>query len=198
MAMNVSQKIILLCIFLGILFLTYSYLAEKGYIKTSDTKQSTQSSVTTRTSTKSSPLGGVYTVSHVVDGDTVDAQDANGTIRIRLLGVNTPESVDPRRPNECYGKEASAYVKSVLQNRQVSIALDPQKPTMDDYGRVLAYVFRDDGLFVNKDLITKGFGYEYTYHKEVYKYQQDFKQAQSVAQKGGAGLWSANTCAGKK
>lgn len=139
-----------------------------------------------------------YPVTHIIDGDTIDVLIDNKKERVRLLGINTPESVDPRRTVECFGKEASVYISSILSQRQVTLSEDPNKPNRDENERLLRYVFRDDGLFINEDMIKKGYAYEYTYHGEKYIHQNLFKTNQTYAREHGLGLWNKNTCNGKK
>lgn len=141
---------------------------------------------------------GLYDVTHIVDGDTIDIDISGKSNRVRLLGVNTPESVAQNRPDECYGREASEYLKSLLEKRKVSIELDLKKPERDEYGRILAYIMRDDKLNINKAMIEGGYAYEYTYKGQKYKYQSEFKQSQNIAKQEKKGLWASNTCAGKK
>lgn len=84
-------------------------------------------------------------VDRVIDGDTVDV-DLNGKIeRIRLIGMNTPESVDPRRPVECFGKEASNRAKALLSGKTVYLETDDSQGTRDQYGRALRYIWLDNG-----------------------------------------------------
>jgi micrococcal nuclease len=112
--------------------------------------------------------------------------------------MNSPESVDPRRPTECYGKEAKNYMIELLQDKKVRLQLDALKPERDEYGRVLAYIWREDGLFVNQDMIERGYAYEYTYKQEKYKFQENFKSTQGKAKERAVGLWAQSTCNGKK
>lgn len=125
----------------------------------------------------------LYPVTDVVDGDTVKTLISGHVITIRLLGINTPEVVDPRRPVECYGPEASTETKKLLTNKSVSITLNPNYERVDMYGRLLAYIRLVDpndssttNLFVNEFLIKEGFAYEYTFNeKNPYQYQKQFK-----------------------
>ena len=134
-----------------------------------------------------------YTVTYVVDGDTIDISKNNETKRVRLLGINTPESVDPRRAAECFGEEASDYTKKELLGDIVSIETDPSQDLYDKYGRLLAYVYESDGEMINRKLIANGYAYEYTYDV-AYKYQQEFKTLQNLAKNQKRGLWSPETC----
>lgn len=143
---------------------------------------------------KSIQSGQFYSVDRIVDGDTV-VLSIIGTVR--LIGIDTPETVDPRTTVQCFGKEASNYMVALLNNQQVYLEFDDSQGRLDKYGRTLAYIFRKDGLFINLEMIKKGYAFEYTYNLP-YKYQADFKSAQSYAQINRVGLWSAQTCNGLK
>ncbi len=136
-------------------------------------------------------------VKRVVDGDTIVVTIEGKDEKVRLIGINSPETVDPRKPVECFGKEAKEYLKSLLVKRLVNLEPDPTQQDRDKYGRLLRYVFLPDGTLVNQLMITKGFAYEYTYDLP-YKYQKDFKSGQQRAEALGRGLWDDRTCAGKK
>ncbi len=138
-----------------------------------------------------------YPVLKIVDGDTIDVLVENQTVRVRLLGINSPESVDPRRPVECFGKEASRYLKNILGNSIVRLEKDRDKPDTDEYGRWLRYVYMND-MFINKDMIANGYAYEYTYHNEQYQFQDEFNDAEKSARESQIGLWNKDTCGGKK
>jgi len=136
-----------------------------------------------------------YSVSSVVDGDTLKV-NINGTIEtLRLIGMDTPETVDPRKPVQCFGKEASNKAKELLSGKKVRLEIDQTQGELDKYGRRLAYIYSEDGLFYNKYMIEQGYAHEYTYNTP-YKYQADFKAAQKTAQQNLRGLWSPDTCNG--
>ncbi|MBU0999155.1 thermonuclease family protein [Patescibacteria group bacterium] len=136
-----------------------------------------------------------YSVSSVVDGDTVKI-NVDGTIEtFRLIGMDTPETVDPRKEVQCFGVEASNKAKELLSGKKVRIETDASQGTYDKYNRLLGYVYREDGLFYNKYMIEQGYAHEYTYNSP-YKYQTEFKNAQKLAQDNLRGLWSPNTCNG--
>jgi micrococcal nuclease len=136
-------------------------------------------------------------VTRVVDGDTIDVRLDGREERVRLIGINTPESVDPRRPVECFGQEASAYAKALLSGQTVALEADSSQADRDQYGRLLRYVWLDDGRLFNQVMIAEGYAYEYTYDLP-YKYQALFRAAQQAAQAAGRGLWSPQTCAGRR
>ncbi len=129
----------------------------------------------------------------VVDGDTVAVLLNNKSQTIRLIGINTPETVDPRKEVECFGKEASDKAKELLTGKKVIIEKDETQDEYDKYNRLLAYIYLEDGTFYNKYMIEEGYAYEYTYDVP-YKYQQEFKEAQKKAQELKKGLWGENMC----
>lgn len=144
---------------------------------------------------KTDPRYTYYSVASVVDGDTVKV-NINGTIEtLRLIGLDTPETVDPRKEVQCFGKEASNKGKELLTGKTVRIEKDSTQGDKDKYGRTLAYIYTESGVFYNKYMIEQGYAHEYTYNTP-YKYQAEFKQAQKTAEANRVGLWSPNTCNG--
>ena len=136
------------------------------------------------------PTKKLYEVVKVVDGDTIDVNLDDKIERLRLIGINTPETVDPRKAVECFGKEASEKAKSILTGKKVALENDPSQDERDKYNRLLKYVFLEDGTSFNLLMIQEGYAYEYTYDLP-YKYQTEFKQAQKEAEENKAGLWGA-------
>jgi len=138
---------------------------------------------------------GTFRVDRVVDGDTVDV-DINGQIsRLRLIGMNSPESVDPNEPVECFAIESSNKAKELLEGKSVRIEADPTQGYTDRYGRLLRYVYLEDGTSFNQYMIANGYAIEYTY-KSAYKYQEEYKQAEQEARTNKRGLWADDTCGG--
>lgn len=136
-----------------------------------------------------------YSIVSVVDGDTVKI-NINGKVEtFRLIGMDTPETVDPRKPVQCFGTEASNKAKELLSGKKVRIETDDSQGTYDKYNRMLGYIFLENNLFYNKHMIEQGYAHEYTYNTP-YKYQTEFKNAQKEAQDNERGLWSSNTCGG--
>lgn len=135
----------------------------------------------------------LYAVVKVVDGDTIHIDVAGRKETVRLIGINTPETVDPRRPVECFGNEASNKAKELLEGKKIRIETEQSQGERDKYGRLLGYVFREDGLFFNEYMISEGYAYEYTY-RIPYKYQAEFKVAQKEAEANGRGLWAPGVC----
>lgn len=171
-----------------------SFLYSKHVVIEQSMVMAKQGVATTTIITNASVQKTLYPVLRVVDGDTIDIAVNGVKTRLRLIGINTPETVDPRRKVECFGKEASARAKLLLTGSNVSIELDPTQDKYDKYGRLLAYVYLPDGTSFNKKMIEEGYAYEYTY-KLPYKYQREFKQAQYEASHEGRGLWAAGVCA---
>jgi len=134
-----------------------------------------------------------YKVIKVVDGDTI-AVDISGVSEIiRLIGINTPEAVDPRKPVECFGIEASNKAKELLSGKLVALEKDNSQDERDKYGRLLRYARTKEGLFYNLEIIKQGYGYEYTYNTP-YKYQSEFKEAENNARTKKLGLWADGAC----
>ena len=129
-----------------------------------------------------------YPVTYVIDGDTFKASIGGKVITVRVLGINTPETVDPRKPVQCFGPEASTQGKELLNGRKVELRFNPNRELKDKYGRYLAYVYRDDGLFYNEAMIKDGFAREYTVGSP-YTFQKEFRGVETEAQDGKRGLW---------
>jgi micrococcal nuclease len=144
-----------------------------------------------------SPLPGdkekYYPIDRVVDGDTIRVLIDNLSVVVRLIGVDTPESVHPTKQVECFGLEASSIAKEKLAGQKVALEIDPTQGDKDKYGRLLRYVLLLDGQNFNKWLIAEGYAYEYTYQLP-YKYQKEFKDAQISAQQNLLGLWAPGAC----
>ncbi|MCA9361728.1 thermonuclease family protein [Candidatus Kaiserbacteria bacterium] len=134
-----------------------------------------------------------FKVVSVVDGDTIKL-DMDGTVEtIRLIGIDTPETVHPSKPVECMGIEASNKAKQLLTGQTVRFEGDSSQDTRDRYGRLLGYVFLPDGRNYGDVMIRSGYAYEYTY-SSAYKYQSLYKEAQSYAENSKLGLWADGMC----
>ncbi len=136
-----------------------------------------------------------YPVVKVVDGDTVAVLMNGKPVTLRLIGLDTPETVDPRKPVQCFGKAASDKAKELLTGKTVRLEFDASQGTLDKYGRTLAYVYLPDGTLFNEYMIFTGYAHEYTYNLP-YKYQDRFKAAEKKAREEKKGLWADDTCAG--
>ena len=133
-------------------------------------------------------------VVRVVDGDTITVNVNGDEEKVRFIGINTPESVDPRSPVQCFGLEASTRTKQLLDGKKIFLEADPSQTDRDKYNRLLRYVFLEDGTNINLELIQEGYAHEYTYDVP-YRYQKQFKQAQKDASNAKIGLWADDACA---
>ena len=136
-----------------------------------------------------------YQVTKVVDGDTIKIMYNGIEESVRMIGIDTPETVHPTEAVECFGKEASDKMKEYVQGKNVKIMFDSSQGERDKYGRILLYVWVDD-VFINKQMILEGYAYEYTY-STPYQYQSEFKEAQKGSQGSKKGLWG-DVCACKE
>lgn len=135
------------------------------------------------------PAGVDVVVRRVVDGDTLEVA---GGERVRLIGVDTPESVAPDRPVGCFGKEASRFTASLVPPG-TPIRLVGDVEQRDRYGRLLAYVYRQaDGLFVNAELLRQGYAQLLTIPPNI-AHTDEFTAIARRAREGGQGLWAACT-----
>jgi len=129
-----------------------------------------------------------------VDGDTVKVRISNPPINlseeetIRLLGVNTPETVHPNQAVQYFGKEASDYTKKNLLNKNVYLAFDWD--LRDRYGRLLAYIYTDQGQCFNAALIREGYGHAYLQYP--FQFMEEFRALEQEARRQKRGLWDNN------
>ncbi len=135
-------------------------------------------------------------VTKVVDGDTIEVRVQGRTERVRLIGIDTPETKDPRKPVQCFGKEASARTAELLPpGTAVRLVRDVEE--RDSYDRLLAYVYRSsDGLFVNLELAQGGYADLLTYPPNV-AHTGELRAAVDEARREQRGLWQACGGAGK-
>jgi micrococcal nuclease len=128
-------------------------------------------------------------VVRVVDGDTIQVRLGGAKERVRLIGIDTPETVKPNTPVQCYGRAASAEAHRLLDGRTVRLVGDVEP--RDRYGRLLAYVYREpDGLFVNAELARRGFARQLTIPPNV-RFAERFRRLVAEARDAGRGLWSS-------
>lgn len=143
--------------------------------------------LTTGTSAVVGVEGELVKVLEVIDGDTIKVE---GNVTVRLLGIDTPETKDPRKPVQCFGKEASNETKRLVGGKVVILEKDVSET--DKYGRLLRYVFlpirSEKLLFLNDYLIREGFARVLTYPPDV-KYTEQFLQGQQEAKENNRGLW---------
>lgn len=135
-----------------------------------------------------------YLVVAVVDGDTLKVNIDGKEEALRLIGMDTPETVDPRKPVQCFAKEASSKAKETLTGKKVKLEVDPSQGERDKYDRLLRYLYLEDGTLYNQMMIEEGYAHEYTYNTP-YKYQEVFKQAETRARESKKGFWG-DICGG--
>lgn len=131
---------------------------------------------------------GLVKVVKVVDGDTIVLENKQ---TVRYIGIDTPETVDPRRPVGCYGKEASNVNKALVEGKMVRLEKDISET--DKYNRLLRYIYlptENGELFVNDYLVRQGFAKSSSYPPDI-KHQDQFTQAQQEARENSRGLWGA-------
>jgi endonuclease YncB( thermonuclease family) len=136
---------------------------------------------------------GLYSVNNYVDGDTITV-DMNGSAEtLRFIGVDTPETHDPRKVVQCFGVAAAAFTKQIItkQGSRVRLEADPLNTNRDRYGRLLRYIYLPDGTLVNAEIIKQGYGFAYTGFP--FTKSDEFIGYQKTAREGNLGLWKSCT-----
>jgi micrococcal nuclease len=131
----------------------------------------------------------VGSVLRVVDGDTLQVRIAGRAEKVRLIGVDTPESVDPRRPVQYFGKEAAEFTRGLAAGRTVTLQGEQGAPGRDKYNRLLRYVFLPDGRLLNAEIIRQGYGHAYL--RYPFSRMEEFRAHERRARAQGLGLWAA-------
>jgi len=127
------------------------------------------------------------TVTRVVDGDTIRVEIDGQEFRVRYIGIDTPETVDPRRPVECFGEEAGERNRQLVDGKVVGLEKDVSDT--DSFGRLLRYVWAGTEM-VNATLVEEGYALASTYPPDV-RYAEQFASLQTLARDSGRGLWGA-------
>lgn len=136
------------------------------------------------------PVATTAVVLKVVDGDTVDIRDdVRGRLRVRVLGIDTPETVKPDSPVECWGPEATEFAKSNLVGQRVALITDPTQDRTDRYGRTLAYLVRADGWDYSVEAARAGAGRSYVYGGVPVTRHPEIAAAEAEARAELRGLW---------
>lgn len=133
-----------------------------------------------------------FTVSRVVDGDTIKVNSSLGLQTVRLIGIDTPETVHPSKPVECFGKEASAYLSDLLPaGTAVVLTMDSIGDTVDKYDRLLRYV-ELDGDDLNAKMVADGYAYAYTTYP--FSRSTSYVAFEELAKGAELGLWAPGVC----
>lgn len=132
----------------------------------------------------------LYSVTKIIDGDTIKVSDESEEFTVRLIGIDTPETKHPNKDVECFGIEATNKMIELVSNQKVYLMSDDSQDNADRYGRLLRYVILENGLFLNYEMVSKGFAYEYTY-RVPYIFQKEFVNAEQLAAELNIGLWSS-------
>lgn len=136
------------------------------------------------------PTPGYYRVVQFEDGDTITIDMNGAEERIRMIGVDTPETKDPRKPVQCFGKAASDFTKNLIGNDPVRLESDSLSSNRDRYNRLLRYVYLPDGRLVQAEIIKQGYGFAYT--SFPFTKSEEFKGFETAARTANSGLW--NSC----
>lgn len=130
---------------------------------------------------------GNYAVTEVVDGDTIEVNMNGKREKIRMIGVDTPETKDPRKTVECFGKAASDYTKQLIGTGSVRLEADPLGTNRDRYNRLLRYVYNSENKLVQAELIKDG--YAFAYVSFPFSKLEEFRQYEKNAREQNLGLW---------
>lgn len=125
----------------------------------------------------------------VVDGDTIVVSPNE---KVRLIGVDTPETVHPKKIIECFGKDAKDFTRRAVEGKTVRLVLDDVnriRQHKDRYGRTLAYAYLEDGRMLNRELIRQGYAHAYTRFR--FRHRVEFRQLERTARDQAVGLWSS-------
>ena len=134
---------------------------------------------------------GLYRVVKFDDGDTI-AVDMNGSQEtIRFIGVDTPETHDPRKAVQCFGKAAANFTKNLIGDNSVRLEADPLGTNRDRYSRLLRYVYLPNNVLVNSEIIRQGYGFAYT--SFPFTKSDEFRALEREARENNRGLWSSCT-----
>lgn len=190
MGNNTKILIIVFSLLIVLGFTTLWYSLGNKSVSTQNTLPARIQATSYPLRSEASPLSATSSgilVTKVIDGDTIEIE---GGEKVRYLGVDTPETKDPRKPVQCFGKEASNRNKNLVEGKRVFLEKDVTET--DKYNRLLRFVYLplEDGtrLFVNDYLIREGYGHVLTIPPDV-KYSEQFLDAQRKAREQKKGLW---------
>lgn len=133
-----------------------------------------------------------YKVARVVDGDTIAVIVDMKEEKVRLIGLDTPETKKPNSSVECFGKAATDYAHKLMNNQTVRLETDLISGDRDRYDRLLRYVYLSDGRMVNKEMIAQGYGFAYL--NFPFTKSDEFRALQKQARESNKGLWASGVC----
>lgn len=169
-------------------------LKELDNSKTSQSARTVDTSKPSYSEPKSEKQNGLdvkyYSVISVTDGDTISVNIDGKKEKVRLLAIDTPETKDPRKPVQCFGDKASQKMQELVSGKYVRLEKDNSQGDRDKYGRLLRFVYLEDGTNVNAEMVKQGFAFAYT----IYPTAQldDMRKFEKEAREKNNGLWS--TC----
>ncbi len=132
---------------------------------------------------------GYYRVTTFYDGDTIAVDMDGKEEKVRFIGVDTPETHDPRKNVQCYGQIAADFTKKLIGNNPVRLEADPQNTNRDRYNRLLRYAYLPNGALVNAEIIKQGYGFAYIYFP--FEQKDTFKLYEQEARQEKLGLWGS-------
>lgn len=132
---------------------------------------------------------GYYRVIKVEDGDTITVDMDGNEERVRFIGVDTPETQDPRKPVQCFGRAASSFTKELVGTQNVRLESDALSDNRDRYNRLLRYIYLPDGRLVQTEIIKNGYGFAYT--SFPFTKSEEFRSYERQAREQGKGLWGS-------
>ncbi|HMS31160.1 MAG TPA: thermonuclease family protein [Candidatus Saccharibacteria bacterium] len=180
--MNKRQKRRLINILIALLTAVVVLLQQHGYLQ--------QPAINTKQVIEQSTPG-LYQVTKFDDGDTIQVDMEGKKETIRFIGVDTPETHDPRKPIQCFGKAAAAFTKNLIGENRVRLEADPTNSNRDRYQRLLRYVYLPNGTLVNKKIIAEGYGFALV--SFPFQKMEEFKAVQVTAREQNKGLWGGCT-----
>lgn len=133
--------------------------------------------------------GALRKVMRVIDGDTIVVSPNE---KVRLIGVDTPETKDPRNPVACFGQEAAKFTRNAVEGKSVRLVFDENNQRTrhkDRYARTLAYAYLDDGRMLNRELIRQAYAHAYTRFR--FRYLGEFRELEKTARAESLGLWAS-------
>ena len=138
---------------------------------------------------QSSTASALYTVNQVFDGGTIAVTVNGANEKVRLLGIDTPETHAPHRPAQCFGDAATTFTRDSIDGQKIRLEADPLNADRDQYNRLLRYVYLPDNTLFNAEIVRQGYGFAYTRYPVTKA--REFQSLQTQAREEKRGLWSS-------